>query len=494
VKEGSLRKGLFWETLNWRVFYVTNGNRNGIWSTKGIPAYLFRITGSFIVWIFSIYYQLKSHRHRPKGNEMNTILIVRVTFFLATWVVMVLTTPLAYACTAFMMTDGKNVLVGNNEDSKIPYTRVWFIPAEKGRFGRVYFGYDNWSPQGGMNDQGLFFDYFSVKKLEIKQSREKPQFPGPPTDTMMAKCATVEDVLQLFSKYYLEWNPKIQMFVVDRKGDSAILEGETVVRNRASYQVVTNFRLSKVPEDERPCGWEAWSCSQYKKAEKMLLETHTPTVAHFRAILKATHRSSYNVIGTTQYSNIYDLTNRLVHVYYLHDFDKEINLNLSEELKKGPHYFDLPSLFGKELKYDNQVYTHSLPDFSISYPKHYEVIKGTSNEVLLVKNPLSSTPRLGVYVENKPKEIHLEDIGQEYFYSKIEKYSTSVKLVYSKQTLLNDGTPGVEILFDNVVNEYWPLKTLILSTYRGDKLIYAAITSFEHPEALRDCLYSLRFD
>ena len=100
---------------------------------------------------------------------MNTKLIVRVTFFLATWIVMIPTNPSIYACTAFMMSDGENVLVGNNEDSKIPYTRVWFIPAENGRFGRVYFGYDNWYPQGGMNDRGLFFDYFSVPKLRIKQ-------------------------------------------------------------------------------------------------------------------------------------------------------------------------------------------------------------------------------------------------------------------------------------------------------------------------------------
>ena len=407
---------------------------------------------------------------------------------------MIPTNPSIYACTAFMMSDGENVLVGNNEDSKIPYTRVWFIPAENGRFGRVYFGYDNWSPQGGMNDQGLFFDYFSVKKLEIKQSREKPPFPGPPTDTMMAKCATVEDVLELYSKYYFKWNPKIQMFVVDKNGDSAIIEGETVVRNSDAYQVVTNFRPSKIPEDQRPCQWPAWSCSRYKKAEKMLLDFGKPAVSNFRDILKATHRNSFNVIGTTQYSNIYDLTNRLVYVYYLHDFENEIILDLSEELKKGRHYFELPSLFGKELKYDNQVYTHFSPDFSISYPKHYKVIKPTLNEVLLVKNPLSSTPQLGVYVENKPSDIKLEDVGKKYFYSKIEQYSTSVKLVSSKQTLLNDGASAVEILFDRVVNEYWPLKTTILSTYRGDKLIFAAITSVEHPEALRDYIYSLRFD
>ena len=84
----------------------------------------------------------------------------------------------------------------------------------------------------------------------------------------------------------------------------------------------------------------------------MLLEIDRPTVAQFRDILKATHRSSYNIISTTQYSNTYDLKNGLVYLYYLHDFDNEIVFNLSQELKKGRHYFDLPSLFGKELKYD----------------------------------------------------------------------------------------------------------------------------------------------
>ena len=121
-------------------------------------------------------------------------------------------------------------------------------------------------------------------------------------------------------------------------------------------------------------------------------------------------------------------------------------------------------------------------------------MKPTLNEILLVKNPLGSTPQLGVYVENKPNGIQLEDIGQEYLHSKIDKYSTSVKLVYSKQTFLNDGTPAVETYFNRMVNEFLPFKTLILSTYRGNKLIFAAITSFSHPEALRNYLYSIRFE
>ena len=396
-----------------------------------------------------------------------------------------------YACTGFMMSDGENVLVGNNEDYKIPYTRVWFVPAENERYGRVYFGYDDWSPQGGMNDHGLFFDFFATKKLEIKLSNENPKFPGPMIDTMMAEYATVEEVLDMLSQYNLEWMSKIQMFIVDKSGDAAIIEGDEVIRKSGSYQVVTNFRLSKIPEDQRPCRWPAWSCSRYKRAQKMLAESDTATVAHFRDILKATHRD--NVIARTLYSNIYDLKNGLVYLYYLHDFDSEVIFDLSEELKKGRHYFELPSLFGKELRYGRKVYTHPSPAFSISYPKHYKITK-PENEVLLVKNPMGSTPRLGVYVENQPKDIQLKDVGKKYFFDLIKKSSTKAILLYSTQTSLSDGTPANETLFERVINEYWPFKTLVLSTYHDGKLIFVATTSFAHPEALRDYLYSIRFD
>jgi hypothetical protein len=389
------------------------------------------------------------------------------------------------------MSDGERVLVGNHEDYTVPYTRVWFIPAQKGRYGRVYFGYDNWSPQGGMNDQGLFFDFFAVKKQEVLLSRKKPRFPGPMIDTMMAKNALVEDVIDMFSKYNLEWMSKVQMFIVDKTGDSAIIEGDTVIQSSDAYQVVTNFRLSKIPESQKPCRWPAWSCSRYKKATKMLSESSNLTVKHFRDVLKATHRN--NVIAKTLYSNIYDLKNGLVYLYYLHDFENEIIFTLSEELKKGSHYFDLPSLFGNELKYDKKIYTHSSPAFRISYPAHYKVIKPQLDEVLLVKNPMSRTPQIGVYVQNKPRDIQLQDIGQQYLYSLLKKYSTNVKLVSSTQNILRDGTPVNETIFDRVINKQWPFKTMILSTYRDDKLIFVSTMSFAHPEALKEYLYSLQF-
>jgi hypothetical protein len=397
----------------------------------------------------------------------------------------------AYACTAFMMSDSGRVLVGNNEDYNIPHTRVWFIPAENEQYGRVYFGYENWSPQGGMNDQGLFFDFFATKPLEVQKSKKKPEFKGSIIDTMAAKCATVEEVLNLFDRYNLEFMKKFQMFVVDRTGDAAIIEGDDIIRKTGSCQVVTNFHQSKVAKDRRPCEWHKPSCTQYKIANRMLAEHGLASVELFRDILNATHRNT--VYSRTLYSNIYDLEKGLVYLYYRHDFDHEVVLDLNIELKKGCHYYEIPSLFGEESTYGSRTYSHSNPKFRISYPKHFKVIQPAEDEVFRAECPFSGTPLLLVFVEDKPRDILLKDIGEQKFTGEISKLGTDVRLASNLQTSLRDGTPANELRYDWVTKDNWPVKTLIVSTYRKEKLIFSAVTSLAHPEALREFLYSLEF-
>src|SRR5512136_2947687 len=67
-------------------------------------------------------------------------------------------------CSTVYATDGQQMLGGNNEDSGEPLTKVWFVPAGEGTHGMVLFGYGTYRAQGGMNDEGLFFDFLSVSK------------------------------------------------------------------------------------------------------------------------------------------------------------------------------------------------------------------------------------------------------------------------------------------------------------------------------------------
>ena len=98
-------------------------------------------------------------------NQRGAIILVTGLLTLAD------TTP---ACTAFLVAQGDTVLVGDNEDYFNPRTHVWFVPAEEGKLGRVYFGFDDFNPQGGMNERGLFFDGFTTAPRKVVRSIDKP--------------------------------------------------------------------------------------------------------------------------------------------------------------------------------------------------------------------------------------------------------------------------------------------------------------------------------
>ena len=67
----------------------------------------------------------------------------------------------AFCCTALFASKGDIVLVGNNEDFVNIPTKMWILPREKGKLGRIYFGFEAIPniPMGGMNERGLFFGF-----------------------------------------------------------------------------------------------------------------------------------------------------------------------------------------------------------------------------------------------------------------------------------------------------------------------------------------------
>ena len=154
-------------------------------------------------------------------------------------------------CTVVYAASGDLALAGNNEDAYNPLTRVWFIPASDGKHGRVYFGYDDRLPQGGMNSQGLFFDMLYLPYKASVISAQKPDFPGGTLamlDEVMAEGSTVDEAVAVYEQYSRPDMEAGELFFGDRIGNSAVIEGDAVIRKRGSYQVATNFRLSEFPD------------------------------------------------------------------------------------------------------------------------------------------------------------------------------------------------------------------------------------------------------
>ena len=241
-------------------------------------------------------------------------------------------------CTVVYAASGDLAFGGNNEDSFNPLTRAWFIPASEGSYGWVYFGYDDQIPQGGLNDQGLFFDGLYVPYKALGASAEKPDFLGGPLamfDEMMARSATVDEALAYFERYSRPGMEAGQFFFGDKAGNSAIVEGDAIIRKQGSYQIATNFRQS---DDPGPPYFDG----RYNTADELLSQAGSYSVELIRQVLDATHQEDY---AQTLYSQVYDLKGGLIYLYLFHNYQNVTILNLADELAKGPHMVTLASLF-----------------------------------------------------------------------------------------------------------------------------------------------------
>ena len=161
------------------------------------------------------------------------------------------------SCTVFYASDDQVALGGNNEDYQHPFTKVWFLPPQEGKYGRVYFGFENFVWQGGMNDQGLFFDALAVDQSVQVARGDKPAYPGSLPDKAMAECATVDWVVQLFDHYhaYDTWRHPLR----------SVRPRHLLQRRR----FLPGQRLSRLKLDARSIGcggsfpywpWQRWPC------------------------------------------------------------------------------------------------------------------------------------------------------------------------------------------------------------------------------------------
>ena len=284
-------------------------------------------------------------------------------------------------CSVIYATDGEIMLGGNNEDYYNPRTRVWFIPAEDGAFGRVYFGFDDYHAQGGMNDQGLFFDGLGLEDTFPVSTEGKEHYLGNLVDRAMRQCATVDCVVELFERYYTRESWWWQYLFGDATGESAIVEAGTVIRQQDGYQVATNFSQSTTPPEESRC----W---RYQTAVEYLEGMETLSVEAMRDLLDTVHQ---NGPAHTLYSNVYDLNNKLVYLYLFYNYEDVVVLDLEEELAQGYHAYDLPTLFPpnkaaetfakpKLLRYETLVESRLAPtvDPAIlqAYAGEYEIPEG----------------------------------------------------------------------------------------------------------------------
>lgn len=247
------------------------------------------------------------------------------------------------ACTGFYINRDGKIYAGNNEDYKNPNTKMWVIPGENENYGRIFFGFDNYYPQGGINEKGLFFDGFATQPFPVTKSEKKLNYKSELIsiiqDEILSTCSNVDEVISFLNKYNLDILESSMLFFGDAYGNSIIVEGDSILRKDNDFQVVTNFYQSQTKEV---------TCRRYRTAKDMLSSNKNISVDYCRNILDSTHAEGRI---STLYSQVYDIKNMKIYIYNFHNYEECVIIDIREELKKGLSYYDLPKLFTKTSKY-----------------------------------------------------------------------------------------------------------------------------------------------
>jgi len=150
----------------------------------------------------------------------------------------------------------------------------------------------------------------------------------------MEECSTVDEVLDIFNQYSLEFLEIMQLLIADSTGASVIIEGDAIHFKKDYYQVLTNFRLSLYQEP--------YPCWRFNTAINMFKETNFITTDFFKEICNATHNEGQY---PTQFSTVFDLKKKIMNIYHYHNYEDEKIFNLTQELQKGYQKIHIPTLF-----------------------------------------------------------------------------------------------------------------------------------------------------
>jgi len=267
-----------------------------------------------------------------------------------------------HACTNFKIRDDQTVFFGNSEDHafiQVSDTLITFLPSGetwydglKLRYGAVVVGYANGSGyswvQGGMNEKGLAFDSTSVPYTEPNLHNERPRSLVPE----LFSCETISEVIEYKKTHNVyQQEGSVQSFYVDKSGESVVFhigeDGEfNFFRNNESLQLSSNFYTDD-PSRGNP-GSDA--IRRYSVAEHMLNNIVTNdniSIESLTSVLDAVHFEG--PIVNSLYSNIFDVTNGDVYLYFFHQFEEVVKLNLQEELAKGRHAYRISDFSTQEI-------------------------------------------------------------------------------------------------------------------------------------------------
>jgi hypothetical protein len=237
-----------------------------------------------------------------------------------------------YACTVFILTDGKHTYFFNNEDFTNTKTRIWFVPKGKGYYGSAYVGFNDGEAQGGFNTKGLAFEWVTVNTDSYVvdpayvPQKNMPRLEGNSSQWMLEQCKTVDEAIKFYQTY----------------SEPAFARSTLVIADKSGASVIIGSKDGKIYFDNTR------TCRALGFGEKIFENLYQPaTTIQQQEGPGILQKCLVPGAGGTKYSNSYNLKTGDITYYNFANPNENVTINLNDELKKGSHYYESSKIFAQ---------------------------------------------------------------------------------------------------------------------------------------------------
>ena len=301
---------------------------------------------------------------------------------------------------------------------------IFFFPARDkdsgygSGYGFVALGW-YWKEKGvyhenfpcSMNEKGLACGTNGLPDVPLNPHPERPFSVASEFFQIkaMRECSNVACVIEMAENF--DWGSSSislnQLHFADPTGDAVIIsagkDGELAFTRKGekdTYLISTNFNRANHENGKHPC----W---RYDTAVTMMkgMKNDSMSMDYFESILDAIHLEG--ALVNTSFSYVFDLKNSCVYLYYFHQFEEAVKLNVTEELASDNFStYDslitssqrLPELFSQETR------ANAASEFQ-GYRRRFLIIA-----VLLVSLCIAGFSGIFYFIYKRMKNRHKEGV------------------------------------------------------------------------------------